>query len=268
MKPIVKYTFLSIGVLLMLGFIVFSMWYFTVNTEDKVCHEMEIAFSEHKNNMLISQHEIALMLEQNELSPIGKSLRRIKSEAIEQALYKNKMIKSVECFKSPSGLIKIQVEQRSPKFRVVGAGSYYVDEDRKVMPISPNYAAYVPVVSGRVTVSFATGDLFDFVFFIDQHPFWSAQIEQIHICDDQKIELVPRVGDAIVMLGTLDNYQAKLEKLRKLYVYGFNEIGWNRYKKIDVQYKDQVVCTKVGVDHEALKPLVPIVKDSIIPIKL
>ncbi len=268
MKPVVKYSLLSVSIVFVLGFVAFTMWYFTVNREDKVCHELEISISDSEKSKLINQQEIALILEQTGLNPIGKSLQRIKSESIEDILQENEMIKSVECYKSPSGLVKINVEQRSPKFRVVGLGSYYVDADRKVMPVSPDFAAYVPVVSGRVTVTFAVGPLFDFVTFLEENPFWNAQIEQIYVRDDKKIELVPRVGDAIVLLGTLDNFQTKLEKLRKLYLYGFNEFGWNRYKKIDLQYKDQVVCTKVGADPEPLKMVAKEVNDSIIPSKL
>jgi cell division protein FtsQ len=136
------------------------------------------------------------------------------------------------------------------------------------MPVSPNYAAYVPVVSGRVTVSMATGQIFDFVTFLELNPFWNAQIEQIFVRDDKKIELIPRVGEAVILLGTLDDYQLKLEKLRKLYIKGFNVIGWNRYKLIDLQYKGQVVCNK-DIETEP-QPVVETVekKDSIIARKL
>ena len=110
--------------------------------------------------------------------------------------------------------------------------------------------------------------MFDFVTFLEDNTFWNAQIEQIFIRDDLKIELVPRVGEAIILLGTLDNYQSKLEKLRKLYVNGFNVVGWNKYKLIDLQYKDQVVCSKVG--QETIKPVVATEqkKDSIIASRL
>jgi cell division protein FtsQ len=164
--------------------------------------------------------------------------------------------------------VNIRIQQRIPKFRVVGLGSYYIDVDRKPMPVSLNYAAYVPVVSGKVTVSMVRGQIFDFVTFLEENPFWNAQIEQIFVRDDKKIELIPRVGDAIILLGTLDNYQSKLEKLHKLYLKGFNVIGWNRYKVIDLQYKGQVVCNK-DIQTEP-QPIVVIAekKDSIIASKL
>lgn len=56
--------------------------------------------------------------------------------------------------------------------------------------------------------------------------------------------MVPRVGSQIVVLGTTDDYKKKMERLKKLYVSGFSKVGWNKYKKIDLTYDNQAVCTK------------------------
>jgi cell division protein FtsQ len=220
------------------------------------------------NVHLITQADIAQILEQNDLNPLGKTIKYIRTESIEEILHKNPMIKVAECYKSPNGTVTIRILQRCPKFRVVGFGSYYIDIDRKPMPVSTNYAAYVPVVSGRVTVSMVTGKMFDFVSYIEDNPFWNAQIEQIFVREDMKIELVPRVGDTIIILGTLDNYQSKLEKLYKLYLKGFNVIGWNKYKFVDLEYKDQIVCSKVGQQVAQTEGMYEEKKDSIIASKL
>jgi cell division protein FtsQ len=127
---------------------------------------------------------------------------------------------------------------------VAGVENYYVDDLRKPMPTSLNYTAYVPVFSGNVTRKLAVGSIFDFATFLNKNEFWGNQIEQVNITNDMKVELVPRVGDHIIMLGTFDRFEQKLEKLRKFYLYGLNEIGWNYYSKIDLQYRDQVVCTR------------------------
>ena len=243
---------------LVLGYLVFSLYYFSGTDKENVCHKLEIIFNDGDKVQLINQADVARILEENNLNPVGKTIKYISTETIEGTLHKNPMIKMAECYKTPSGVVFIRLQQRCPKLRVVGLGSYYIDTDRKPMPISPNYAAYVPVVSGKVTVSMASGPIFDFVSFLEKNSFWNAQIEQINVRDDKKIELVPRVGAGIILLGTLDNYQSKLEKLRKLYVNGFNTIGWNRYKLIDLEYKDQVVCNKTGIIEKK-----PVVVDSI-----
>lgn len=268
MKPIWKYLLISFFTILVLLYIGFSLWYFSGREKETVCRKLEIVMAENNGKLLVTETEVARILEENDLNPIGKSIKNIRTESIEEALHKNPMIKVAECYKTPSGIVNIRILQRCPKFRVVGFGSYYVDTDRKPMPISKNYAAYVPVVSGRAIVSVMTSKMFDFVTFLEENPFWNAQIEQIYIRDDMKIELIPRVGDAIIVLGTLDNYEAKLEKLHKLYVKGFNVIGWNKYKTINLQYKDQVVCSKGDQQAQKSKVVIEQKKDSIIAGKL
>lgn len=245
MKPTLKYILIATGALLVLAYMGFSLSNLSGKNNEKVCKKLVIELADSAKIQLISEKDIAVLLELRDLNPVGKTLKHIRTESIEDLLRKNLMVKEAECYKTPSGIVHLRIIQRCPKFRVMGMENYYIDVDRKKMPISLNFAALVPIVSGRVTKSMATTKLFDFVTFLEENPFWNAQIEQIYVRDDQKVELVPRVGDGIIMLGSLNDYALKLEKLRKLYIGGFNVIGWNRYKVIDLQYKDQVVCTKI-----------------------
>lgn len=246
----IGYIFISLGTIIILGYLIFAIYSFSSNQDGIVCKNMEINLVDKDKITLISRNEIARILESNELNPIGKTYKRVKTEAIEKQLMKNPMIKSVECYKTPSGTIDLIVKQRNPKFIIAGNESFYVDSDRKIIPVSLNYAAYLPVVSGTITHSMATGVIFDFVSYIESDPFWNAQIEQIYVSNDLNIELVPRVGETIISLGKLDNYQQKLENLHTLYTQAFNTIGWNKYKRIDLSYEDQIVCGKKAVDFQ------------------
>ena len=71
-----------------------------------------------------------------------------------------------------------------------------------------------------------------------------VQIDQIYINENNEVQLIPRVGDHLIVLGNFDRYEQKLEKLRKFYLFGLNETSWNIYSKIDLRFKDQVVCTR------------------------
>ena len=214
--------------------------------DEIVCNRLEITMADSATVQLISSVDIAHKLQALNLNPVGKTYKHIETESIENTLRQNPMIKKAECFKTPSGVVRVRIVQREPKFRVITSGeSYYVDKEKKTMPTSPNYAAYVPVVSGAVTRTQAVGELFDFITFLEKKPFWNAQIEQIYVTSNKEIELVPRIGEGIILLGSLENYEQKLGKLYKLYTKAFNEIGgWNSYKTIDLRYKDQVVCTR------------------------
>jgi cell division protein FtsQ len=82
------------------------------------------------------------------------------------------------------------------------------------------------------------------VDFISAHPFWNDQIEQIHVRAQDKVELVPRVGDAIILMGSLDNFEDKLLRVERLYRKAFSEMGWNRYVLLDLRYDNQLVAVK------------------------
>jgi cell division protein FtsQ len=112
------------------------------------------------------------------------------------------------------------------------------------MQVRNSTAAYVPIVTGRVPLRFATGELYDFVLWVEDDDYWRAQIEQIHVVSPKRIELVPRVGSGVIVLGSLENYPLKLRKLKKLYQDGFSSFGWNDYAEVDLRFRGQVVCRK------------------------
>ncbi|MBP6934890.1 MAG: cell division protein FtsQ, partial [Paludibacteraceae bacterium] len=103
---------------------------------------------------------------------------------------------------------------------------------------------YVPIVTGNVNSKFIKDKLFDFIVFLQNDKFLRSQIEQIHVCPNMEIELVPRVGQHIIYLGQINGYEEKLERLLIFYEKGLSQTGWNQYTGISLKYKDQVVCTK------------------------
>ena len=90
--------------------------------------------------------------------------------------------------------------------------------------------------------------LINFVKYIEEDSFWRAEIVQIVASTmssgDVRLELIPRTGRHIVQFGGLDNAEAKLDKLMAFYEKALKNIGWDTYRTISVEYKDQVVCTK------------------------
>jgi len=59
--------------------------------------------------------------------------------------------------------------------------------------------------------SFAMRSLYKFGVFLQNDKFWNAQIEQINVTPTREIELVPRVGDHVVFLGKIDNFEENLD---------------------------------------------------------
>ncbi|MDR1090381.1 MAG: hypothetical protein LBL79_04825 [Prevotella sp.] len=61
---------------------------------------------------------------------------------------------------------------------------------------------------------------------------------------NQDITLIPRVGDHRIILGDLDGYKERLNKLMTFYRNGLNETGWNKYSVINLKFDKRVVCIK------------------------
>ena len=213
--------------------------------KEDLCKGVMIEIADSSHIQLLANSDILNMLANAKLNPKEKSMEKIDTEAMEKHINKSQFVARVECYKTIGNAIRIKVYQRKPFFRVFSPdGSYYVDINRQPMPTSSRFAPYVPVVSGNVKEEFAGSELFDFVSFIQNSSFWSAQIEQIFVESGNEIVLIPNVGDHEILLGTLENYQTKLENLQLLYKEIFNKVGWEKYKRINLKFDNQIVCTK------------------------
>ena len=169
----------------------------------------------------------------------------INTDKIETELKKNEMIARVEAYKTPSGIIKLEVEQKIPILRVISSrGNFYVDNLGTTMPVSFRYVADVPLVSGYVEKELAITDLYKFALFLQENEFWNNQIEQIYVHPDNEVELIPRVGNHRIVLGSFDNFEEKLDNLRLFYDKVVPKTGWEKYSILNLKYKDQIVCTK------------------------
>ena len=80
--------------------------------------------------------------------------------------------------------------------------------------------------------------------YINHDNFWSAEIDQLYVDDEDEIDLIPRLWNHVVHLGTVENYEGKLRNLQTFYEKVMPEVGWNKYETIDLEYKDQIVCRK------------------------
>ncbi len=240
---ILKIVFISIAVLALLGYMLFAFVYFSDDDAGVVCKELVL---EIKQNTvpLLTEDDVHEILNTSALHPLGKAIEHVDLDQLEQLMEEHPMIKQATCYHTPSGKVHLILQLRDPKFLVMAGETYYVDEEKAVMPISLQAAAYVPVITGRVTKTMALNELFDFVSFLDRNAFWNAQIAQIHIHPDRNVELAPRVGSTSILLGELDNYEDKLERVYLLYTQAFNVFGWNRYKKLDLRFDHQIVAIK------------------------
>ena len=207
---------------------------------------MELVIKDTAYAGFITKEELKGILQQKGIYPIGKKMERISTKSLERELSKHPLIDEAECYKTPSGKVCVEVTQRIPILRVMSANgqNYYLDNKGTIMPPEAKCVAHRVIVTGNVEKSFAMKDLYKFGVFLQNNPFWEAQIVQINVLPGKEIELVPRVGNHIIYLGKLEHFEDKLKRLKTFYEKGLNQVGWNKYSRISLEFGNQIICTK------------------------
>jgi cell division protein FtsQ len=239
--------FLLIVVALMtIGYLVFSASYFRKLSRNKLCESFEVVIADSNRVQFVLTRDIERLVKRHNLHPVGKSFGDINTLAIRDTILTNQLVESAEVYTTPAGGIVAAICQRQPVIRVITSQgrSYYVDQERRIMPVTPAFTVYVPVVTGAVTETMAREELYDFAMFLQRNADWDAWIEQIEVRSNDDVVLIPRAGDFSIVMGSLKDYPVKLSKFIRFVDQGLNVLGWNRYSEINLKYENQVVCTR------------------------
>lgn len=146
------------------------------------------------------------------MSPAGKLLKDVNTERIEEILKKNDILSNVQCYKKVNGNIRIDVSQRIPVLRAITPDStYYLDKQGKRITSNFMTLSYVPVATGEFNQEFAVNKLLPLALYLQNDKFWNSQIEQIYVNQSGEIELIPRIGDQLIILGDTENLETKTE---------------------------------------------------------
>ncbi len=230
-------------------------------SEEKRCSEIKIQITDSSSQLFITPKDINQLLKNYQFAISGYPLDEINDLMIEDSIGKHPSVEGVEVYKSPKGWLGIEVKQRQPIVRVLDASgdSYYIDNKGTLMPLSKNYTARVPVITGqfrRAYQDYAHADLnqkqsdtllYDLYHLakeIKNHPYWFAQCDQITVNEKQDIILIPKMGANEIVLGQNRNFVKDLEVLTAFYQQTLPHVGWEKYKRINLKYNQQIVCVK------------------------
>ncbi len=230
---------------------------------NKRCKGVNINISGAQNNFFIDKKEIGSIIEKLCGGTLtGKKLGSFNLAIIENTLKKDQWIKNAELFFDNNEILRVEVIEREPVARIFtnNGSSFYLDTALTRLPLSDKVSARVPVFSNFPVqanmLTKADSNLLKGVknisAYILKDPFWMAQIDQIDITADKTFEMIPKVGNQIIVFGNADNYEEKFNNLLTFYKQVATKVGWNKYSKIDVQYKGQIVALKRGAEDVIL----------------
>ncbi|MBS1764139.1 MAG: hypothetical protein JSS90_04125 [Bacteroidetes bacterium] len=264
-----KYILTVSGYVAMAGVVLALMSFANRRSEKLTCEGVIINIQDENIKGFVDRSEVMEMLMSKGKKIIGAPLVDINTNVLEKIMDSNPYVFKSEVYSTIDGWVHVDIKQRSPILRIINSKeeSFYIDDRGKFMPLAEKYSEPVIVATGNLTDTYVQQQLAPFdeemtlendslqklpvltqVFLLAEKlksdSSWDAMFEQIYVNENKEIELIPRLGNQIILLGDVTNLNEKLEKLDNLYKHGLSSTGWEQYELINLKYKNQVVCKK------------------------
>jgi len=241
----------------MLGFILLVIFFFIGLVEKKHGHktinQLVINIDQQYDNFFIDRATVhQLITDGNAVNIMDIMMDEIDLKNIEQRIKTNRFVRHVDVYKDLKGSLIVNIEQRRPIARIIQSTEpdVYISEDGVILPTSQKFTARVVLISGDYVGKLAHKEsitendfkLLDLLQFIDDDPFWRAQIAQLAISKSGELIMYPQIGKQVIEFGQPDDYKEKFRNLKIFFTKVLPQKGWNHYKKVNIKYNNQIVC--------------------------
>lgn len=237
-----------------LGGLVVLMSFIEFKKAGVVCKDVKVYIP--GNQYFIDREEVDNILKIHRHKLVGRRMDDIDIHDLEEKLKANPFIESAMVYADMDGVIRVKISQRQPVVRVMNQfdQNFYIDQNGLKIPLSDNFTARVIAANGYIDEIFGkkvdtlhtdiAKQILKAANFISRDSLWSAQVAQIYVNQNHEIELIPRVGTNRIMLGNADSLESKFANLYTFYKKAIPQVGWDRYKTINIKYGNQVVGVK------------------------
>ncbi|MEJ6663323.1 MAG: cell division protein FtsQ/DivIB [Flavobacteriaceae bacterium] len=236
-----KRSYYTIRMILLLGLIAFLMGFSIQRNDQRFVQDLSVTFI--KNDQpFMALEAVNKLLIQNKDSLLTTPKETLVLKEMEARLVLHPMVRKAQVYVTIDGVLGAKIEQRKPIARVSGAESFYIDEDGIPMPLSPLYAARVPLVNGDALLY--VGQVHELILTLNQDAFIGPRLVSITVGRDGQMVLGLRDTDFAIVLGPVVRVQEKLKNFKAFYQKLAQTEELKGYKNIDLRYNNQVVATK------------------------
>lgn len=196
-----------------------------------------------ENNLFITNQTVSKLLIQNYGGVKNLPKETLDLNKLENTLKSNPMIKTAEVYVTVNGNLNAEIEQKTPIARVSTNASYYIDDDGFYMPLSSNYSARVPLVTGYIEKN-NLSSVYKVAKKIKSDDFLKINVIEIHQSISEDIYIKLRQCNFLVKIGDVKFLDKKINNLKAFYQKSLKEKTLNNYSKVNLEFDNQVVCTK------------------------
>jgi cell division protein FtsQ len=251
LKRKAKNVLFSAGSLLLLtGFSVFA----AVRQAHRPVGTVIVNIGNEFNNFFISEQQVKSLLTRNGNQPLeGARPEDLDLRTLEGRLKTHPFVKDAQVYRDLGGNLHADVRQNRPIARLTHPDArqdLYVDANGQTLPLSSLYSArVVPIarINGQPLENTffqdSTGNRYlEFLRYIDEHPFWRAQVAEVYITPNGKLVFTQQVGDQRIEFGSPENISEKFAKLMVFYRQIPPALGWDTYHRVNVEFQNQIIC--------------------------
>jgi cell division protein FtsQ len=220
---------------------------------EKKCENVSIKIDNEYNNYFIGEDEVRdLLTREGERKLEGLPNQSIDLKNLEKRIEAHSFVKEADVFRGLDGNIHVSIKQNRPIARIIRPDQdVYIDSEGNILPLSDRYTARViPIMKSSAGKAFgrdffqdSTGQAYlSLLQFIENDQFWKAQLAQMHIDARGKVSFLPQVGEHTIEFGEPAQTEEKFKKLMTFYKEVLPVMGWDKYKRVNVEYEDQIIC--------------------------
>ena len=241
------------------------------NENQRRVEEFRVVVADSAELNMISATELAELVEQQGLNPVGRSIDSIGLLAINNLAKEQALVATARTFVDYDNVVTLEVTQREPvvRFALSSGVEFYATAKQHILPTRNQSPIDVPIVTGDFEVPFPkgfTGDLrawvraneknsdknyiflcklTNFVRYTEQSAALRGKIVQILLSQRGKgahattiLSFIPREGNYVVKLGELENVADKLDRWQRFVEAGVASLDGGT---LSLEYDGQAV---------------------------
>ncbi|MES2575310.1 MAG: cell division protein FtsQ [Bacteroidota bacterium] len=238
-----RFNWTNIRLILMFSLVIFLFSFTSKRNENRKITKSVVIFVG-DNAPFISQETVnKLLIEKNGgTQTVAKD--KLDLNKLENALNANEMIEKSDVFVSIDGVLKAVVKQKTPIARFFDSDhSFYIDYKGSRMPLSTNFTARVPLVSGEINKknNEQLAELFRIIY---DDAFLKKNIIGVQIMPNGSLKMLNRNFNYQIDFGGTVRMKAKFNNYKAFFQKAVLDSSLYKYKTIDLRFSQQVVCTK------------------------
>lgn len=189
----------------------------------------------------VTRGAVNKLLIQNADSLTKSTKEKLALKEMEARVNSHPLIKNAEVYAAMDGSLGVFVQQHKPIARLDAETSFYIGEQGEVLPLSPNFSARVPLVTGVAKSEIQ--EVHKLITFMKQDSFLEKHFVGVAKAKTGDYVLTPRTYNYRVVLGEVNKLPLKFSNYKAFYEKAKNDETLKDYYQISLKYNNQVVCT-------------------------